>query len=90
MDAALSGAAAGDKVAVVYRRAKKKATATARLAARRDYRGDFFKSPGRGRTGFKAPDWYVYAWANVRKGKEPPTRKNTKGKVVIIHCFQSW
>ena len=90
VDAALSGAAAGDKVDVVYRRAKKRGTASAKLVARRDYRGDFFKSSGRGRTGFKAPDWYVYAWANVPKGKEAPTRKNTKGKVVVIHCFQSW
>ena len=38
----------------------------------------------------EAPAWNIYAWENVKKGQEPPTRENTKGKVVVFHCFQSW
>ena len=44
--------------------------------------------PAPERTGFDAPPWHAFAWVNA--GKEPPTRANTKGKVVVIHCFQSW
>jgi predicted metalloprotease with PDZ domain len=88
IDAALAPFQGTEKVEVVVRRKKKKETLTAKLVERGDYRGDFLKRQGRGRTGFQAPEWFVYAWAEA--GKEPPTRANTKGKVVVIHCYQSW
>jgi len=50
----------------------------------------YLRAAGRERTGFDAPAWHAFAWANVGKGRAPPTRANTKGKVVVIHCFQSW
>lgn len=50
----------------------------------------YLKAASRERTGFEAPAWHAFAWVNVKKGAEPPTRANTLGKVVVIHCFQSW
>ena len=88
VDAALKGHDRGDKVAIDYRRDKKKATIHAKLIARADYRGDFLKRQRRGATKFKAPEWFVYAWAQA--GDTPPTLAATKKKVVVIHCFQSW
>ena len=88
IDAALASFARKDKVDVEYRRAGQTATVNAKLIARKDYKGDFLKRQTRGKTGFKAPDWFVYAWEQARG--EPPTRVNTKGKVVVLHCFQSW
>ena len=60
------------------------------LIARRSYKGEFLRSRKRGSTGFKAPEWYGFAWANLEKDEEPPDRANTKDKVVVIHAFQSW
>ena len=48
------------------------------------------RRPNKGAKGFDAPDWFAYEWTNVPKGKQPPTRKNTRGKVVVIHAFQGW
>ena len=90
VDAALKSAAPGDKVGIDYRRGKKKERATASLIERKKYKGDFLKPRRRGETGYEAPPWFAFAWANVAKGKEPPTLENTKGKVVVLHCFQSW
>jgi len=90
VDAALTSSAASDKVAVVYRRGGKEATAHAKLMARGKYKGDFLKPRPRGRTGFKAPAWSAFAWVNVPEGKKPPTLKGSRGKVVVFHCFQSW
>lgn len=85
VDAALSGKKQGDEVVVAYRRGEQRAEARAKLAARpgRD------ATRKRGETGFEAPAWHVYAWANVKKD-ETPTPESTKGKVVVIHAFQSW
>jgi predicted metalloprotease with PDZ domain len=88
VDAALKEFAGNEKVAIEYRRDKKKATTTAKLIARADYKGDFLERRRRGATKFKAPEWFVYAWAQA--GKEPPTLAAAKKKVVVIHCFQSW
>ncbi len=88
VDAALASFAGKDKVDVEYRREGQTATAKAKLIARKDYRGDFLKPQTRGKTGFKAPEWFVYAWAQA--GDTPPTLAATKKKVVVIHCFQSW
>ena len=88
VDAALKEYAGGEAVAIEYRRDKKKATAKAKLIKRAGYKGDFLKRPRRGETKFKAPEWFVYQWAQA--AKEPPTRATTKKKVVVIHCFQSW
>ncbi len=43
----------------------------------------------RGMVGFPAPPWYGYAW-DLPKGVPAPTRNNSRGKVVVIHAFQSW
>ena len=88
VDASLEDYVGGEDVAIEYRRGKKKATAQAKLIQRADYKGDFLKRPRRGETKFKAPEWFVYQWAQA--AKEPPTRAATKKKVVVIHCFQSW
>ena len=88
VDAALKEYAGGESVVIEYRRDKKEATAQAKLIKRADYKGDFLERPRRGETKFKAPEWFVYQWAQA--AKEPPTRATTKKKVVVIHCFQSW
>ena len=43
-----------------------------------------------GETGFEAPAWHAYAWANVAEGKKEPSPATTKGKVVVLHAFQCW
>ncbi len=85
VDAALAGKKPGEEARVAYRRGGKSAEARATLAARpgRD------ETRKRGETGFEAPAWHAYAWANVKKD-ETPTLESTKGKVVVIHAFQSW
>jgi len=85
VDAALAGKRPGDEVLVAYRRGEAKAEARAKLAPRprRD------ESRKQGETGFEAPAWHAYAWANVKKD-DAPTPESTKGKVVVIHAFQSW
>ncbi|MEM8884155.1 MAG: PDZ domain-containing protein [Planctomycetota bacterium] len=50
----------------------------------------WLRAASKQRTGFDAPAWHAFAWENVAKGAEPPTRANTRGKVVVIHCFHSW
>lgn len=50
----------------------------------------YLRPAERKRTGFAAPAWHAFGWVNVARGKQPPTLANTKGKVVVIHCFQSW
>ncbi|MHC4937363.1 MAG: PDZ domain-containing protein [Planctomycetota bacterium] len=48
-----------------------------------------FKHPYlRPTTGATAPAWHAFGWINVEGA--PPTRGNTGGKVVVIHCFQGW
>jgi membrane-associated protease RseP (regulator of RpoE activity) len=85
VDAALAGRKAGEAVRVGYARAGAKGELRATLAARpaRD------ASRKQGETGFEAPLWHAYAWANVKEGEEP-TFEGTKGKVVVLHAFQSW
>lgn len=40
-------------------------------------------------TGFRAIPWWVSEWNNVGRDEEPPTLENTRGKVVVLHAFQS-
>lgn len=40
--------------------------------------------------GKQAPPLDCAKWANLPEGAEPPTIASLKGKVVLIHCFQSW
>ena len=40
-------------------------------------------------TGFQAVKWWVSEWKNVKRGEEPPTLENTRGKVVVLHAFQA-
>ena len=42
------------------------------------YRGDMYR------------EWLAYAWTNVAEDQKPPTLRNTRGKVVVIHAFQGW
>ncbi|MHC4953902.1 MAG: PDZ domain-containing protein [Planctomycetota bacterium] len=90
LDRALAGLAAKDAVKVRYERAGKPAEATLKLVAHRGFKSDYLRGPGRGRTGYKAPDWSAFAWVNVPSGKKPPTLAGSRGKVVVFHCFQSW
>jgi len=87
VDTALRGRKPGDEVRIQYRRKGKPAEAKARLAARGGI--EALRPRRTGETGFEAPPWHAYAWANLGKGKAP-TRASTKGKVVIVHAFQSW
>jgi membrane-associated protease RseP (regulator of RpoE activity) len=85
VDLALAGKKPGDVARVGYARGGARAEARATLAAR-PARDDSRKQ---GETGFEAPPWHAYAWANVKEGEEP-TFPGSKGKVVVIHAFQSW
>jgi len=90
VDAALAEREPGKPVAIVVVRDGKKRKVAPKLIARKEYEGEELERTRRGKTGFPAPAWHAWAWANVEKGEEPPTRENTKGKVVVFHCFQSW
>jgi len=87
VDAALSGKKPGEEIAVSYRRGETNGEARAKLVRRASFEG--VRPRKRGETGFKAPPWHAYAWANVKEGEEPSPR-TTKGKVVVVHAFQSW
>jgi len=85
VDAALAGWPKDDEIEIVLERGGRKLGVTAQPVA--GFRHPYLK-PAPERTGFAAPAWHAFAWVNVEG--EPPTRANTKGKVVVIHCFQSW
>lgn len=87
VDRALAGKKPGAEVRVSYRRGEAAAEARARLADRAAI--EALKPRKRGETKFDAPPWRAYAWANAEEGKEP-SPETTKGKVVVIHAFQSW
>ena len=91
IEEALKGLSPGDGVQVLYiTPKKKKRKKKVRLIARGKYDGDFLRGRDTAQTGFEAPEWHAYAWGNLEKGQKPPTRQNTRGKVVVIHAFQSW
>ena len=90
VDNALKALRAGDEIPILYKRGEKKKTVTAKLVKRGDFIPLVVRTRPRGRTGFEAPAWHIYAWSNVKKKGTAPTRENTKGKIVVIHCFQSW
>jgi len=90
VDDALRPFGAGLVVTLAIVRDGKKLHLDATLVGRSSYDGDFLKRRDRGSVGFEAPSWYGYAWHNIPRGQEPPTRENTQGKVVVIHAFQSW
>jgi membrane-associated protease RseP (regulator of RpoE activity) len=85
VDLALRARKPGEEIRVAYRRGEAASEVKATLLARD--RVDV-RPRERGATGFEAPAWHVYAWANVAEGKEP-TRERTEGKVVVLHAFQS-
>jgi membrane-associated protease RseP (regulator of RpoE activity) len=87
VDRALAGRKPGDEVRVAYRRGEAAAEARARLAARASV--EALRPRRSGETRFEAPPWHAYAWANAEEGKEP-SPETTKGKVLVIHAFQSW
>ena len=88
VDAAMKQTQPGRDVTIRFTRGKETKTATARPIARKSYSSDGLKPQRRGKIGFKAPDWHAASWSGV-KG-DPPSRETTKGKVVVIHAFQSW
>lgn len=92
VDAILDGLEAGTDVTVTVRRGEEpERELTAKLVARAKYTGEFLTGQkSRGRTGFKSPGWFGYAWANTSEERPAPTPENTKGKVVVFHAFQSW
>lgn len=90
LDDALRDIEPGAKVDFKYKRKGKLHSGTAAVVERGKYKGDFLKPRAPSSTGFDAPEWYGYAWGNVGKQQEPPTRQNTKGKIVVIHAFQGW
>jgi membrane-associated protease RseP (regulator of RpoE activity) len=87
VDRALAGKKPGDEVRVAWRRGEAGSEARAQLADRAT--SEALKPRKRGETKFEAPAWHGYAWANAEEGKEP-SPETTKGKVVVIHAFQSW
>jgi membrane-associated protease RseP (regulator of RpoE activity) len=88
VDRALEGKKPGDEVRVSYRRGETDvAEARAKLAERRSVQA--LKPRKRGETKFEAPAWHAYGWANVEE-KNEPSPAAVKGKVVVIHGFQSW
>jgi len=90
IDRAIDGLKHGDKLAVKVKRAGKETTVKLTLVAHRGFKSAYLKGPGRNRTGFKAPAWSAFAWVNVPRGKAAPTLQNSRGKVIVFHCFQSW
>ena len=50
----------------------------------------FLRRASSSATGFEAPSWFAYGWANVKRKEPAPTLESTKDKVVVIHAFQSW
>jgi membrane-associated protease RseP (regulator of RpoE activity) len=87
VDRALAARKPGDEVRVAYRRGEAASEARAKLTLRSS--SEALKPRKRGETKFEAPAWHGYAWANADEGKEP-SPATTKGKVVVIHAFQSW
>ena len=90
VDRALRAARPGQSIDVVYRRGRKTSTVTIKLIDRLADRGRFVRGRRPGSTNFQAPEWMAYAWANLKKEQKAPTRATTRGKVVVIHAFQSW
>jgi membrane-associated protease RseP (regulator of RpoE activity) len=88
LDAALHKVAAGKTVNVGYEREDGRTDVPVPLAARASYEGDFLKPVPKGVTGIEAPEWFGHSWGNLAPGAQPPTKENTKGKVVVIHAFQ--
>jgi predicted metalloprotease with PDZ domain len=90
IDKALQGKAVGATVSLQFVRDGAEEEVSATLVSQAQSRGTVLRGRDSGVTGFRAPAWYAYAWANVTEGQEPPSLANTQGKVVVIHCFQSW
>ena len=90
LDDALRNIEPGTKVTFKYKRKKKRRSGTAKVIQRSKYKGSFLRKRTPNSTGFLAPEWFAYAWGNVKKKQKPPTRQNTKGKIVVIHAFQGW
>ncbi len=86
----LARLAPGRQVALEILRDGQPEELTAELIDRRTFDGAFAVDRKRPARGFEAPEWFAFAWANVLEDEAPPTLESTKGKVVVIHAFQSW
>ena len=90
IDRAIEGLAAGTELKLRFERAGKQQTVKLKLVKRRGFASKYMRGPGPKRVGFKSPGWSAFAWVNVPRGQAPPDASNTRGKVVVFHCFQSW
>lgn len=90
LDAALEAVQPGQPVVISMRRKNKTARIAVKVIDRKAYKGDFLAPRGRQAKGFAAPEWFAYGWTNVPENQQPPTLRNTRGKVVVIHAFQGW
>jgi len=90
LEAALRRSRVGQSVDLHVIRDGARLQLQAQLMSQMSGRGSVLRGRNRGTTGFQAPGWFAYAWANLAEGQQPPTPANTQGKVVVIHCFQSW
>ena len=91
VDRLLAGAKPGEELAYELRRGRDRVhRGEATLAARAELESEYLTARKRGQTGFRAPDWFGFAWAGLEEDAEPPSRAASAGKVVVIHAFQSW
>lgn len=69
----------------------KKIEGEATLTNRHEFRWshEYFRGRKRGETGFAAPEIPAYSWSNLKKGEAPPTIAGLRGKVIVIHMFQT-
>ena len=80
----------GKPIEVEVLRDGKQIGITTRPTERKKYKGEITKRRRRGETGYQAPGFFVATWSNLEDEEKPPTWEGTEGKVVVIHCFQSW
>jgi predicted metalloprotease with PDZ domain len=90
LEKALKGKTVGAAVLLRLVRDGAEEELTATLVSQLESKGKALRGRDSGGINFSAPEWYAYAWANIAEGEEPPSLANTQGKVVVIHCFQSW
>jgi len=88
VDAALRKWPKGRKIELDLVRGRKKLSLLLEPAADLDH--PYRKAASKEATGFEAPEWHAFGWVNVPPNGKPPTRALTKGRVVVIHCFQAW
>lgn len=77
----IRGAKVGDVIKVKVKRGDQELQLEGKLGTR---------PPRPTAVGKQAPPLDCAKWANLPEGAKPPTIASLKGKVALIHCFQSW